>query len=304
MRRNNLTTPKTRPWTTILIGLAGLAVLIVLFNIAISKAIPTPLSQQTKVSSPSVTSSVFVTASAIATQSTKQLIDNAATKMMILTGIVQTRTNAAKTPQSLWATIPPMPTGPTETPSYSDYTGAEHQFAGDGLIVFEHVNGGKNYPIGVIDFWVDVPRGNEVYAGFTPSNQGAITVFAHHSVIYQPELYLIPQKSSGVKIVDAQGQRLVLHDIYNDNVFYFDLPSRQFVESLEATVVAPTVTLWPTFTPRPTRARVPSRTPDPIGYPPPSNPTPFPTPPPQPTTTAPNPTASALPVHETGTPQP
>jgi hypothetical protein len=59
--------------------------------------------------------------------------------------------------------------------------------------------------------------------------------------------YDVPVKNGGsVKIVGAQGQRLILKTD-NGTTYYFDLPTRQFVSALAATVtpVAPTVPPYP-----------------------------------------------------------
>ncbi len=60
-------------------------------------------------------------------------------------------------------------------------------------------------------------------------------------------MFNVPVKNGrSVKIVSAQGQRLILKTD-NGTTFYFDLPARQFVSSLTATVtpVAPTVPPYP-----------------------------------------------------------
>ncbi len=58
--------------------------------------------------------------------------------------------------------------------------------------------------------------------------------------------YETPKKVGAVKIVDAQGQRLVLK-AEDGTLFYFDVPTRQFVSSLTAPVtpVVPTVPPYP-----------------------------------------------------------
>lgn len=239
---------------SILLGLGGLAILIFLLVVAFSKMIPASFLQPT-----ASTSTAMVTSSVGITPSGTQTEDVLATKQWLEYMMGQVRTAAAQTPVNLLPTLPPMLTpGSTETPNY---TLSDHQFAGDGMIVFESSLGIQNYPIVVYDFWVDIPRGNKVFAGGTTTNQGAITVEPNNAPIDQPEVYLTPRQSGRVKIVDAQGQRLVLQTLDGNDVFYFDIPTRQFVDSLTATVVAPTVTPWPTYTPIPTMVRVPTYTP-------------------------------------------
>jgi hypothetical protein len=66
---------------------------------------------------------------------------------------------------------------------------------------------------------------------------------------YHPESYLSPVKAGPLKIVSVENLRLVINtpDGY---VFYFDLPSRQFIDSLDAAPL-PTVTSPATLTPEP-----------------------------------------------------
>jgi hypothetical protein len=58
-------------------------------------------------------------------------------------------------------------------------------------------------------------------------------------------------------IVDAVGERLILHAA-NGTTFYFDVPSRQFVDSLDVTAIPSTTTVTPPL---------PSNTPEQTGYP-------------------------------------
>jgi hypothetical protein len=277
---------------SVLLGLGGLIILIFLLVVAFSRMIPASFLQPT-----ASTPTAMVTPSMAVTQSTMMPTEDViATKQALENMMGQTRTAAAQTPVNMLPTLPPTLTpGPTETPNY---TLSDHQFAGDGIIVFESSLGTPNYPIVVYDFWVDIPRGNKVFAGGTTISQGAITVEANNAPIDQPEVYLTPRQSGRVKIVDAQGQRLVLRTLDGNDVFYFDIPTRQFVDSLTTTVVAPTVTLWATYTPIPTMVRVPTYTPTSVN-PPANTPTAIGYPPPPP-----NPTASAIPAQGTGTAQP
>ncbi len=83
---------------------------------------------------------------------------------------------------------------------------------------------------GIISVWVWKPNGEP----FPGGDEGT---------------YDIPVKKGGpVRIVGAQGQRLILKtDI--GTIFYFDLPSRRFVSSL--TEIVPTATPPATPTGRP-----------------------------------------------------
>ncbi len=78
-------------------------------------------------------------------------------------------------------------------------------------------------------------------------DQGVVVVGERYG-LYR-NLYLSPTKHGALTIVGAQGERLIL-TAADGAVFYFDVPGRTFVSSLEE--VVPTVTPRPTLTPRPT----------------------------------------------------
>ena len=87
--------------------------------------------------------------------------------------------------------------------------------------------------------------------------------------------YQTAQAAGSLHITDASGARLVLESS-KGTVFYFDVPSRQFVDSLNATP-PPTVTEPPDPTSIPTYAP-PTQGPLPTAYPIPETPTSIPTP--------------------------
>lgn len=188
--------------------------------------------------------------------------DIMATKAAIEDSEHQTITAAARTPWWLAATLPPSATiGPTETP---DFAGFRHQDAGSGVIVWDTITV-KGYPIGVINQWYQLPKSLRVLAGGINSEQGAVAVLAPGIEISSPEIYYTPRQAGPVEISDAAGERLVLHSVSSGATFYFDVPARQFVDTLTVTIDAPTVTPRPTFTPIPTPLPVASPT---IGFPP------------------------------------
>jgi hypothetical protein len=86
--------------------------------------------------------------------------------------------------------------------------------------------------------------------------------------------YLTAQAAGSLHITGASGAQLVLVSS-NGTTFYFDVPSRQFVDSLTATP-PPTVTEPPDPTNIPTYAP-PTQGPPPTAYPIPKTPTPAPT---------------------------
>jgi len=69
------------------------------------------------------------------------------------------------------------------------------------------------------------------------------------------ELFHTPTASGEVTITGAQGDRLILQST-GGTTFYFDVPTRQFVPSLAATVTAPVPTPGPE-SPLPTGTPVP-----------------------------------------------
>jgi hypothetical protein len=169
-----------------------------------------------------------------------------------------TQTAAALTPW--WnATIYPSPTsGPTATP---DFSNIPHRSAGAGIIISDSSNFQGAWSIAVINEWFGLSQGIRVLAGVTSDpSQGAIAILAPGVDILSPEVYLTPQKVGPVQIVDAHGERLVLQALNSSVQFFFDVPTRQFTSSFEATVIAPTVTPYPTHTPIPPLPLVPSPT--------------------------------------------
>jgi hypothetical protein len=87
--------------------------------------------------------------------------------------------------------------------------------------------------------------------GVSPSaSQGLlIVVAASPEGEYHPEYYYTPVKAGPVKIVKVENLRLIMNTP-DGGVFYFDLPSRQFIGSLDAAPL-PTVTNPPSPSPAP-----------------------------------------------------
>jgi hypothetical protein len=74
--------------------------------------------------------------------------------------------------------------------------------------------------------------------------QGAVDVRVlnpAYALVYQKRV-LTPTQAGPIHVVDAVGERLILQST-NGTIFYFDVPTRQFVSSLDVVV--------PTFTPSP-----------------------------------------------------
>jgi hypothetical protein len=151
------------------------------------------------------------------------------------------------------------PGGPTPAPTITpDFSYVPNRVAGAGLIISDST-GVPGWPIAPANYWIQLETGVQVYAGVTAvAEQGAVAVLAPLTDPARPELYLTPRRAGMVQVVGAQGERLVLRSLDGQATFYFDLPTRQFVVSLSATVSAPTVTPLPTHTaPRPTLTATP-----------------------------------------------
>lgn len=250
MRRNT-----TDNWPLVALGIGIVA--ITLIGLAIAQVVNN-----------SSTSTVDLTGTSLipetATTEISLTIDVAFIKRTQDASVEQTRQAALQTPWWFAATVPPSQTvGPTATP---DFSGFEHQDAGAGVIVWDTITV-KGYPMGVINQWYQIPKGIRVLAGAVTDDpeQGAVAVLAPGVNFESPEIYLTHLKVGPVELQDAQGERLILRAINGGNLFYFDLPTRQFVDGFTVTVVAPTVTPWPTFTQSPTLQPVPSPT---FGLPP------------------------------------
>lgn len=112
----------------------------------------------------------------------------------------------------------------------------------------------------------------QVFAGslYQDKEQGVVIILR----AARGERYLTPIKAGAVRIVSVDNLRFILESISGE-VFYFDFPSRQFVESLTATP-PPTVTEPPSPTPYTLPTGYPNQTPTinpptitpiPTGYP-------------------------------------
>jgi hypothetical protein len=139
--------------------------------------------------------------------------------------------------------------GPTET-----YPATP---AGDGAII-DSVGGGpldKLMGVTTVNAWFANISGEDitVYAGsaYEDDTQGVIYVATYGHRLPSDSYFKTPGRTGAVRIVGAQGQRLILRSTGGDT-YYFDVPSLQFVNSLTAIVPSVTprpVTLTPTMTP-------------------------------------------------------
>jgi hypothetical protein len=185
----------------------------------------------------------------------------------------ETQSAAPQTPPISSLATATLDTGPSATPNFGD---APH--AGAGIIV-AHPTIPSNWGRVAINMWLEIPKGIAVYAGGTEDpTQGAVFVLLPGDNPDHPVEYLTPIKVGLIQVVDAQDERIVLKTLDGNNTFYFDVPTRQFVDSLSVTSVAPTVTPLPTEAATPT-IEMPTNAPPPTAYPiaSPSQATPAPT---------------------------
>lgn len=127
--------------------------------------------------------------------------------------------------------------------------------------------------------WQDVVNGERTiaYAGARKDTSGATPIINKGLivvVVYSIDLsnrsiveYEAPGETGILRITSVDGYRLSL-TAQNGATLYFDIPTRQFVDALTATVIAPTVTPMPTSVP--TSAPPTGYPPPPFGYPQPT----------------------------------
>lgn len=144
---------------------------------------------------------------------------------------------------------------PNETPITFPVTPA-----GDGNIIYRGADTaiGRILGITVVNRWYEEASGRifNVLAGarMLDETQGMVFVVESLPEPDDTELsdggsYYTPIKVGPVRVVDAQGERLILQ-AEDGTTFYFDVRGQTFVSSL--TEIVPTATFWPTPAPRPT----------------------------------------------------
>ncbi len=189
------------------------------------------------------------------------------TRRANLISVEKTRRSPLYTPQVTtdWARLrreeatlaaKPRPTQALHT-AFPGQTLAGAGWLGRGLPTY------YNSGFGVTNLWHEVSAGGmvntDVIAGGTyadparasPGPQGLLVVEVWQmaqdrlsdSMVYQ-KMFLTPTASGEVTITGAQGERVILQST-GGTVFYFDVPTRQFVPSLAATVTAPPPTTGP-----------------------------------------------------------
>ncbi len=156
-------------------------------------------------------------------------------------------------------TLGPSPTPVTYTPRQSFETG-----------IFDN-QAAPLSPMGYAmwNYWQDIVNGEKVqiFAGARRDNpgltsetsQGIVFVAASslNEINHNYQLFEAPIHDTGIlRITTVTGYRLTL-EAESGAVLYFDVPTRRFVDSLSATVNAPTVTPLPPVTTTPTEQELP-----------------------------------------------
>ncbi|MBI5034981.1 MAG: hypothetical protein HZB51_31020 [Chloroflexi bacterium] len=149
--------------------------------------------------------------------------------------IQQTRTAASNRPQP--------PPGPTPVPITPTSAPIVRQPSGGGFIVADFVSPFPAMSHVITNMWYEenASQRSIVYAGGLRDEPGVTTAASQGVVIVQVETldheplpgggtFSTPTKVGVVTIVNARGERLMLQSI-NGTIFYFDVPTRQFVSS-------------------------------------------------------------------------
>lgn len=235
----------------LLVGIAALIILGVLFVFVVSKATNEPVALATQSTVPLSTATVQSTPYLITTPNLPT--DYPPAKKTFEFAIYQTRQAAVLTsPPGSTNTPGPSPSRP---PTYTPQPIETGIFA-DGDI-----------PLPVAEFtisggWQDIVDHQliRIYAGAKRDHPGE-TMDASTGVLvafidslegpaYTIETYEAPISNTGVLTITAvtSEYRLTLQ-AQSGAVLFFDVPTREFVDSLIATITAPTATRLPTYTP-------------------------------------------------------
>jgi hypothetical protein len=168
----------------------------------------------------------------------------------------QTAAGPLATQDAIWyatqIAITPSPTPPVTYPPTGTYTDTRVQAS--GLKMGLHTQNGW--------FGLFNKQPVNIFAGALSwdADQGAIYLFMELPERGMSKLILTPTKHGAVSVVSEQNNRLTLVST-DGTTYYFDLPARRFVDSL--TVVVPSATPLPTYTPFPPPSYIGKPTPYP-----------------------------------------
>lgn len=157
-------------------------------------------------------------------------------------------------PSITYSFFDPLPTSDPE-----DFFTPEVTPIGDGYLIdlygYPEAYQSKDFiPRGAA--WIKVSSNDRiiVWAGFDYHDESQGMVIVEHErsdFIWPYDRYInrTPSRSGAVQIIDAVGSRLILES-EEGAVFYFDVPSGEFANTLDQ--IIPSMTPAPTFTPEPT----------------------------------------------------
>jgi hypothetical protein len=264
-----MTKQQTEPVSTVgmIVGLVALIALVLVLSTVIKFATP---------AASGMTNTAIITTVITSTSTDFEEWGEA-----VETGVMQTYLALIKT-----ITPSPPPTGqpPTRTPAPFRI----------GIFEISYGPFGDPHAYPMSNVWKEIVNGErtlvyvggygDMYAATPVVVQGIVVVQVFSSDLTNRTLveYRAPVTTGILRIVAAIGYRLTLAG-QNDETLYFDVLTRQFVDGLNVTVTAPTITSLPPITPTavsPTFAwsteyPAPGTYPPQI-YPPPSTPTPIP----------------------------
>ncbi|MBN1149045.1 MAG: hypothetical protein JXA78_17435 [Anaerolineales bacterium] len=159
--------------------------------------------------------------------------------------MVEGKVQAWETMIAICETVTPPTVNPNETPQFPLWTPHPIETG-----IFEGQPGTYYRPseAKIENHWKGIVNGEPIIvmagAWISDPDQGFITVIDRY--MSGRNYFPSPTKSGALRIVDAQGSRLVIQQANNDRtVLFFDVPALSYVGSLEATVVSVTPTAIP-----------------------------------------------------------
>ena len=168
---------------------------------------------------------------------------------------VEGKVQAWETMIAICEAVTPPTVNPNERPTFPPWTPPPFETG-----IFEGQPGAYYRPseAKIENHWKGIVNGEQIIvmagAWISDPDQGFITVIDRY--MSGRNYFPSPTKSGALRIIDAQGARLVIQQANDRAVLYFDVPALSYVGSLESTVVpvTPTVirnTIQPTTTPYP-----------------------------------------------------
>ncbi len=165
---------------------------------------------------------------------------------------------AAATVVAMQHLVPILAPYPTPVPPLTPYPGLSTRIAGAGTIIETNLCG-LNKLIGARNEWSEIVSNQitGICAGTRhsgpPQGQILVQVFdaETNAIISGPDLYTAPAQVEWVKVIDAVGERVTLQ-ADTGALFYFDVPTRQWVSPPPLPSVSPVLSPLPTISPLPT----------------------------------------------------